>query len=293
MVSSQLEDSVKIAYELQELAQKHNSEGIQIETHATFCDSYFWQGKFRLSQGNAEEGLDLYDLDTHHTKHTVSYGEDPSGIMFCYSGITTWLLGEPEKSEEIVTHVKENLENYTHLFSRGFLMNGIAWHYMHRLMAEETLLWGEKLKKLATKEEYPPWLALAKTHVGWATAVLESLEEGVEELLEGISEWNASGLVVTTGLGYAMVCNAYSQAEQYQDVLRYAQIGIDHIESVEENHCYSELLRYKAEALSLDKSTHKEAIELFQKSIKIATEQGAIAFVERSKESYNKFTERN
>ncbi|MFY0630854.1 MAG: AAA family ATPase [Flavobacteriaceae bacterium] len=292
MVSSQLEDSVKIACELEELAKENNSDGIQIETHATFCDSYFWQGKLRLSQEHAEKGLALYDLDTHHVKHTVSYGEDPSGIMLCYSGVSSWLLGEEEKAQGIVEYVKENLENYSHLFSRGFLMNGVAWHYMHQHMAEETLFWGEKLKKLATEEEYPPWLALAKTHVGWATAVLGNLEEGVEELLEGIAEWNASGLVVTTGLGYAMVCNAYSQAGDHENLLKYAQIGIDHVESVEEKHCHSEFLRYKAEVLSLDKNTHKEAKELFEKSIEVATKQGAIAYVNRTKESYQRLLEK-
>lgn len=286
MVSSQLENSVKIAQELQELGAKNDSENIQIEAHATSCDSYFWQGKFRLAQKHAEKGLALYDLDKHHVDHTTCYGEDPSGIMLCYSGIMGWLLGEKEKAEQIVEHVNENLERYTHLFSRGFLMNGIAWYYMHQLKAEETLLWGEKLKKLAVKEEFPPWLALAKTHVGWAKAVLEDVDKGVEELLEGICEWNASGLVVTTALGYSMVCDAYFQAERYEEVLKYAEIGIEHIGNVEERHFYSEILRYKASVLALDKDTLEEAEELFKQSIKIATDQEAIALIKRSTHSY-------
>jgi len=285
MVSSQLKDSVIIAEELFDLSQKNESDDIQIEAHAAFCDSHFWQGKYLLSHENAEKGLSLYDLDTHHIEHSISYGEDPSGIMLCYSGITGWLIGEQAKAEEAVEYVKENLERYTHLFSRGFLMNGIAWHYMHQLKAEETLLWGEKLKKLAIEEEFPPWLALAKTHVGWAKAILHDLDEGVVELLEGIAEWKAGGLVVTTGFGYCMVCHAYLVAEQYNSVLKYAEIGLDHFSQVEERHYYSEILRYKAEALAMTKDTLDEAKDLLKESIKIAEEQGAVALVERSQKS--------
>ena len=293
MVSSRLEESVKIATELQQLSDEYDSIDIQIEAHAAFCDSYFWQAKFCLSQEHAEKGLALYDIDKHHVAHSIAYGEDPSGIMLCYSGITNWLLGQQEKAEEIVEYVKGNLDSYTHLFSRGFLINGIAWYYMHQYNAEQTLFWGKKLKILSIKEEFPPWIALAKTHVGWARAVLEDVDSGVEELLEGITEWNSTGLIVTTGLGYAMVCNAYSVAERYNDVLKYAQIGIDHIELLEEKHFYSEVLRYKAEVLSLDKKTQKDAEILFEKSIQVATKQGAISLVKRTENSYKKHIEKS
>lgn len=284
MVSSQLKASVEIADELQSLADEYTSDDIQIEAHTAYCDSYFWQAKYQLSQDHAEKGLDLYDLETHHTAHSLAYGEDPSGVMLCYSGITNYLLGHEEQATEIANYVIENHEKYSHLFSRGFLMNGVAWHFMHQFKAEETLIWGEKLKKLSIEEEFPPWLALAKTHVGWARAILEDVDEGVKELIEGIQEWNSSGLVVTTGFGYAMVCHAYSKAERFDDVLKYAQIGIDHLEKVEEKHYYSEVLRYKAEVLARSSDT-AAAKTLYEQSIKVAKEQGAVVLVQRSEES--------
>ncbi len=288
MVSSQLDASVKIANELQSLAEEYESDDIQIEAHTAYCDSYFWQAKYQLSQDHAEKGLDLYDLDTHHTAHSLAYGEDPSGVMLCYSGITNYLLGNDEQATEIANYVIENHESYSHLFSRGFLMNGVAWHYMHQFKAEETLLWGEKLKKLSIEEEFPPWLALAKTHVGWAKAILEDVDEGVQELIEGINEWNSSGLVVTTGFGYAMVCHAYSESKRYDEVLKYAQIGIDHLESVEEKHYYSEVLRYKAEVLAINGDTDA-ANDLYDQSMKVATEQGSIVLMQRAENSRKEF----
>ena len=172
-------------------------------------------------------------------------------------------------------------------------MNGLAWHHMHRLQPEETLKWGEKLKKLSLEEEFPPWLALAKTHVGWARAVLDDLDEGVKELLEGIREWNAAGLVVTTALGYSMVCHAYLQAGKFDKVLEYAQIGLDHIAEVEERHYHSELLRYRGEALSKDPSKSNEAEAAYKESITVAKGQEATALVQRSIESYTGFLEQS
>ena len=77
---------------------------------------------------------------------------------------------------------------------------------------------------------------------------LKAYQEGFvrKELLEGIAEWNSGGLVVTTGLGYAMVADAYIRANRAEDALKYADIGIVHMEGCEEKHYHSELVRYKA-----------------------------------------------
>ena len=167
-------------------------------------------------------------------------------------------------------------------------MNGIAWHYMHQFKANETLFWGEKLKKLSIEEEFPPWLALAKTHVGWAKAILEDVDEGVAELLEGIQEWNSSGLVVTTGFGYCMICHAYKSAERFEDVMKYADIAIEHFNNVEEKHYYSEALRYKAEMLAQSESK-TEAEKFYQQSLEVANSQGAVTLAERTKDSMSKY----
>lgn len=289
MVSAQLKASLDIGAELLGLGEEHQDEDITIEAHTTLCDSYVWAGNPEMALSHAEEGLSLYNLEKHHMEHSLAYGEDPSVIMLCYGSVTSFLLGDLEKSEDIVKHSKEQLNNYSHLFSKGFLMNGLAWHYMHRLMPEETLLWGEKLKKLSLEEEFPPWLALAKTHVGWATAILHDLEAGVKELLEGMNEWNSAGLVVTTGLGYAMVADAYLHANDYDNCLKYAQMGIDHMEGCEEKHYLSEVYRYKANAMAGSGSDHADVQACFERSIEVAKQQKAASLVERTERDLSVF----
>jgi len=125
-----------------------------------------------------------------------------------------------------------------------------------------------------------------------ANAVLHDVDAGVKELLEGIAEWNSTGLVVTTGLGYSMVTHAYFQAGRWEETLKYAQIGIEHIASCEEKHFLSEILRYKAEVLAMDNSTADEAESLFKESIEVAKEQGSIALIERANNSYASYLQR-
>ncbi|BDD12514.1 adenylate/guanylate cyclase domain-containing protein (plasmid) [Fulvitalea axinellae] len=290
MVSSQLENSLEIANELLALGDKYDSDNIRLEAHATLCDSYFWLGNLAEAEKNAEAGLAIYNFDDHHLKHANAYGEDPSGIMYCYLGIIQGLKGKDSKAANTVGFVEENHEKYTHLFSQGFLMNGVAWHYMNLHKPEQTLLWGEQLKNLSVKEEFPPWLALAKTHVGWAKAVLVDVDEGVKELLEGIAEWNSAGMVVSTGFAYAMVCDAYIKAKRFEEAEKYADIGIAHNKKYEEKHFYSEILRYKAEILARNTATQNEADEFYQQSLAVAEKQQAPVLIQRTKDSYASFS---
>ena len=292
MVSAQLKASVDIALELQELGKEEQNEDILLEAHATLCDSYFWQGKPALALEEAEKGLAIYDLAKHHLPHSNAYGEDPSSVMLCYAGISAYLVGEEEKAAQIIEHVKDELEQYTHLFSRGFLINGLAWYYMHQLDATNTLKWANQLKKLSIEEEFPPWLALAKTQAGWATAVVADVNAGTIDLLEGMAEWGANGQMVTTGLNYALLTDAFYQAEDYECARTYAQLGLEHIASCEEKHYLSELLRYKALVLAQDEDQAEEAKSLFLQSIQVAEEQNASVLIRRSKESYQAFQAR-
>lgn len=289
MVSAQLEASVGMAQELLEMGSKLDNKDIIMQGHATLGDSYFWQGKPALTLEQVEQGMALYKLDKHHDYHSTNYGEDPSVVMYCYGGMSAWLLGKDEKAAAIIEYVIDNLENYTHLFSRAFLMNGLAWYFMHKLDVENTLRWGNQLKKLAIESEFPPWLAIAKTQTGWATAVQDDLETGTKELQEGMAEWSANGQLVILGLCNAMLADAFYQKGDFEKTLDFAQRGIDHIDQCEERHYLSELLRYKALAIAQDPQQRTTAQELFQESIKVAEEQGAVALVKRSKESYAAF----
>ena len=277
MVSAQLDSSIELAEELMRMADEEQNKDYRLEAHACFCDSYFWMGKPALAYENARLGLAIYNPEKHHTHHALEYGEDPSSIFLCYSGIALWMLGYPDKAKAIVARAKTDLEAYTHLFSRGFVLNGLAWHYVHTQNPPEAEKYGKALMDLSTEHDFPPWLALAKTQYGWAIGAQGRVDEGIQEILAGMAEWKGAGAVVTTALNYTLLVDVYQRAGRYEEAMAYAEEGLAHAASVEENHYWSELHRLKGELLLQLNRSAVEAEACFQESLRIARDQKARA----------------
>lgn len=289
MVSSQLKDSLKIADQLMTLAEEADDDDLRIEAHTCYCDSYFWQGQPLKSLVHAEQGLAIYDLDTHHLSHSLEYGEDPSVVTLSYSMSVLWLSGKAELARTRLAYVQEHLDDYTHLFSKAFLMFGLSLYYVHTDDPAQALHHSTQLKELSTKQDFSQWLAVAKTHAGWGTARLGDVDAGIREIKEGIILFANGGGVVTTGISNSLVVDAYLYARRYAEALKHAEETLVLLGKIEERHYFSELLRQKAEALvALDGDA--AAIELaFEASATEAHLQGLSVLAQRTANSYDRY----
>lgn len=279
MVTAQLSKSIQFAEELMHLAEEEQSEDYWIEVHAAFCDSYFWMGRPALSKRHALLGLELYDLQRHHTHHTLEYGEDPAAIFLCYGTLSHWLLGEVELAEKLAAQAITTLESYTHYFSKCFLLNGLAWYYEHvgDLVAVDK--YGAALKSLSAEHDFPLWHASSKTQCGWKIASCGQTDEGIAEMLAGIAELKAAGVGTSFLLNYFLLSNVLAQAGRHQDALHYVNKGLEYAAATEDRHCWPELHRLKAELLEKMEGSPEEIKDHYNKALSIAQEQQAVAFV--------------
>jgi tetratricopeptide (TPR) repeat protein len=288
MVNSRLLDSVRIAEQLLALADEHQSLEYSLEGWATYCDSCFWMGLPDRAAAFADRVLESYRLEEHHALHAHKYGEDPSSVCLCYGALSHYLAGRPERAAAIAERAVREVDDYQHPFSRGFVLNGISWYHIHTGNPAAALESGTKLKELAAEHDLPPWRALARTHVGWASAVLGSTDEGVAEILAGMGELRAASVIVATGLNYFLVTDALFRARRYEDALRYADEGIGHLGRVEERHYASELHRMRGELLALRGAAADEVANSLELAVRIAREQGSPVLARRAEESLRK-----
>lgn len=285
MVNARLRDSIRIADELLRMAREHDSLEYSLEGWATYCDSCFWMGFPEQAAGYADRVLESYRLEEHHTLHAHRYGEDPSSVCLCYGALAHHLVGNAARAAEIAERAVREVDHYTHPFSRGFVLNGIAWYHIHTGDAAGALEYGTRLKALAAEHDLPPWRALGRTHAGWATAVLGGTDEGVAEILGGMNELRAASVIVATGLNHSLVTDALYRAGRHEEALRYADEGIRHLSREEERHYASELHRMRGELRSLLGAPAEEVAEDLALSVHIAREQGSPVLERRSEES--------
>lgn len=294
MVSAQLKDSITISDELLALAEKENSDDLRLEAHAAYCDSYFWMGKPAKSLEHAITGLQIYDLETHHTKHSLIYGEDPSVVMLCYSLLCFWLLGHTDKAEERATLIKESISGYSHKFSIGFLYNSLAWFSILKNDPGEAFRWGNELMTSARENDFFQWLAVAKTQVGWANANREeSSDKGIEEIREGISMFTSAGGKVTLGFCRSFIIDTLLREGKSGPSSVLIEEALADYESCEDRFYLSEILRLKAELLSKTSGDFEMISAIYDASLREAESQKAFSLKEKTRISFEKFSAAN
>jgi predicted ATPase len=129
---------------------------------------------------------------------------------------------------------------------------------------------------LSIENHFPFWLVSARILRGWALAEEGRVAEGILQIRQGVSDWQAQGSVVGHHYFLALLADAYrkaGQAEEGLDVIAEALSTISDIGGLVE----AELYRLKGE-LWLIRSvsgTEVEAEGCFQQAIEIARRQGA------------------
>lgn len=289
MVNSRLRDSLRIAEQLVGMAEEHQSLEYSLEGWATHCDSWFWMGNAAQAAVYADKVLANYNLAEHHTLHAHKYGEDPSSVCLCYGALSHYLTGDSAGAAAIAERASRQVDDYQHPFSRGFVLNGIAWYHIHTGNVAAALEAGTRLRDLAAEHDLPPWRALARTHVGWASAAQGNTDAGVAEILGGMNELRAASVIVATGLNYALVTDALFRAHRYDDALRYVNEGIEHLGRVEECHYASELHRMRGEILALQGAAEDEVMKELRLAADIAREQGSPVLEQRVEETLQKY----
>lgn len=281
MVSAQLSESIVLADELMCIAEAEHNEDYRIQAHAAYCDSYFWMGRPALSAKYALLGLELYDLEQHHTRHALEYGEDPAAIFLCYGALSLWLLGEENQAEKLAAQAITNMDLFTHHFSRCFLLNGLAWYSEHTGNTALARHYGERLKNLSADHDFSQWLALAKMHCGWAIANEGETDKGVVEMLEGMAELRAGGVSVVYLHCYYLLASTVAEAGRRFDALEFTNQGLEHAGSTQNRYCLPELHRLKAELLKMIDGTSEEIEKHYQSALSIAQEQQAVSYIRK------------
>ncbi|HXH39992.1 MAG TPA: AAA family ATPase, partial [Thermoanaerobaculia bacterium] len=191
MVPAHLHQALAIAEELRAMAS--GDEDLLLEGHGALCDTLFWLGRPTDSREQARLGFELYDLDRHHTPHSVAYGEDPATMFYTYSALSLALMGQPGRSLEFTQGAINALNRFSHTHSRAFLLCGIAWNYIQLRNVDAAGRYAQKLIDISVENHFDAWRPIGEAMKGWAIAASGSLEEGTALMKAGRTAWHATG----------------------------------------------------------------------------------------------------
>jgi len=245
----------------------------------------FYLGKLTSACEYLETSIAFHDAQRDHLQN---FSDRTTGVSTgigarSYASWVLWLLGYPDQAHqrrcEALSQAHERslpVHVATHLYSSA----GLHQFCQDSHAVQEQV---EPLITLASEQQFAFLLTSAMIWQGWALTMQGQSEEGIAQLRQGLTSYQATGAVQKRPYFLAMLVEAYKKAEQIEEGLIVLAEALAFAEKTEECWYEAELHRLKGQLLlqqSPDNAT--EAESCFQQAITIAQNQSAKSWELRS-----------
>lgn len=202
LFSGERQAALEIGEELLRIAQCQADPELLVEAHTGLGSVLFHYGELVAGHAHLEAGLALYDPQQHRS-HRYVYGQDPGAVCLSSSALTLSLLGYADQARARLNAALHLGQELSHPFSLAFALYGAVLLYHHRQEAHAVQEWAEATIAMATKHEFPQWLAPALIFRGWAMAKQGQVHNGIAQMQQGLSTYRAmqAGLGLIQGFG--------------------------------------------------------------------------------------------
>ncbi len=208
----------ELGEQLLSLAQSAQDPILLLEAHGALGASLFNLGELVAARAHFEQGIAFYDSQQHRS-HTFIYGI--ASRVFCpsYAAWALWSLGYPEqalqRSHEALTLAQE----MSHPFNLALALDFAAVLHQHRQESQAVKERAEAAMTLSTEQGFPFWLAWGTVLWGWALAEQGQVEEGIDQMRQGLSAYRATGAEWARPYYLALLAEGYGKSGQAEEGL--------------------------------------------------------------------------
>jgi predicted ATPase len=203
----------ELGEKLLDLAQSLQDTALFVEAHRALGNTLFWIGEESSARVHLEQSLALYDPQQHNTLAFL-YGSDPAVICLAYRAFALWCLGYPDQALHSTREALTLAQKLAHPHSLACALHWAAVLHWLRREGQATKEQAQATLALSTEQGFPYFLAQGTITQGWALADQGQGEEGIAQLLEGVTASRATGAEVFLTGWLAMLAEAYGKVGQ-------------------------------------------------------------------------------
>jgi DNA-binding winged helix-turn-helix (wHTH) protein/predicted ATPase len=281
--------ALEIADQVLGLAEGLKDPRLIMEAHRAKGSTLLEMGRCAEALEHVERASHLYSVNPSYPYPPIS-GRNCKVLSECSAGKALWALGFPDAAIRRMQAGLEFARELAHPQSLAYAAHFAA--HLHQLRGEPLLAQERANEVIRVAEEYclELWGALGKIDLGWANAELGEVQHGIEQMQQGLAEYEATGtrLLIPTFLG--SLADQLNKAQRKGEGLAVIEKALTCAEQAEEGYALAELHRVKGELLlnssdllqagklpgdSSELSTLTEARACFNDALTIAKRQGA------------------
>ena len=207
-----------------------------------------------------------------------------TGLVF--QSHVLWLLGYPTQSVQRCQEAAARVQGLDYPYSLAIVLGyGVCMHHQLSREYHQVQSYSEELLELSKEKGFGMFQAWGMMFLGWAQVEHGEMEAGLDNLRQGLAEYQATGQKISLSLLLVMFAEAYGKSGQVEKGLEQIERALAFIEETGERFAEAEALRVKGQLLS---QRHHQALEdgegeeinlqieeCFRRAIEVAHEQEA------------------
>ena len=276
LMRTELDKTKQIGEELLEHAKHYSDPTATLLGFRLLGSTRCLMGDFVGARGYLDQAVALYDVDRHASMVAVN-SEDYLTTGLAYLSVVNVMLGNLDQGLEAANRSLAHARLLGHLYSVAYGLTYV--NVMHRLRGEPSAV-RERTAELITlsmEQGYPQFLASARTMRGSAMVDEGEIQEGLNLIQSGITEFTSLGASAYVPFGLSMLANGLAKAGMVDHALDTVIRGIAVADQSGEKWFNSDLIRQQGELILMrgDKDAEAKAEALFQEALSIARGQSA------------------
>jgi len=285
LLRAELETTEEIATELLRIAQAVQVPALMVGAHQALGGVLLWRGQFTAAHAHLEKGIIFYRSEQRYPRGILH----PGVVSFCYAGIALWSLGYPDQALARCYEGLTLAHEIDQPFSLAFAVQWTATLHFFRGEIQQAREYLERLDAISVDWAFPFWETVGVLLRGRVHVVQGHIEEGIALIRQGITTYQASGVVMLYPASLATLAEAYGKGGKPEEGLQMLPEALTVTSNTGQHHCEAELYRLKGELLLMQESKGQDSKGKNQKSkIKTNSRHSALASQGEAEECFLK-----
>jgi predicted ATPase len=274
IVKTQLVRSHELAERLLRLAVSMNDPEALLQANRALGETSYWLGDLTTARERLEQVVAFYDR-SQHSHQALSTGQDPGVVSQAFMAWTLWLLGYPDQALESMNRTLALAQELEHPHSVAMALQNFSMIHQFRLEPIGVKERAEALMAVSLDEGFQLWAAGGAIMLGWALSALGSLEEGIEGMQRGITDWRATGAELPVPYYLSLLAEAYGRSGRPGQGLELLEEALEASNRSGEAWWRAEIYRLTGELSLLVSGKCEIVLESFQSALSLARQQRA------------------